>query len=384
MTAVEAEAEVENTAAGTPRGHRRRRVWVSVAVVAAVAAAATGIVFVSSVADDAAGAADAGAASGVETATAEVTLGDLTGVTLKAGTLSRLEGPTIVGGLDGTLTELPAPGTQLASRSVLYRVDDTPVLAVEGVLPQWRALELGIADGPDVEQLEQSLVAWGHLKGAANDRFDTRTAAAVRAWQKEVGLARTGALEMGRIQFVTGTFTVGAVSASVGGGTGGGALYTTTRDEPVVTVDLPVGSSLARLDGVVTIDLPTGGSAPGRITGIGAPRETDGGKTVVAVTLSFDDPAAAGDLSNAGVQVGFVSEVRQGVLSVPVTALGAASGGGFVVEVVEESAQGASPPPSASPDGSSRLVPVEVGLFAGDRVEISGDVAEGDEVVVPA
>lgn len=377
----------DDAVAGPPSGRRRRRVWFSVALVALVAGAVTGALLLGSPGGSTADAdADAGAP---DTTTATVTLGDLTGVTPKAGTLSLLVGPTVVGGVAGTVTELPAPGTLLTSRSVLYRVDDAPVMAVEGTLPQWRGFESGMTDGPDVEQLERSLVAWGFQGRAADGHFDARTAAAIRAWQKELGLPRTGALEKGRVQFVTGTAQVAEVSVSVGDEIGGGApLYTTAREERVVTVDLPVGSSLARLDGVVTIDLPTGGSAAGRVTGLGAPRATDGGKTVVAVTVSFDDPAAAGDLTNAGVQVAFVSEVRQGVLSVPVTALGAAGGGGFLVEVVDPSAgktgsEGAGGPTDGAGPGS-RLVAVEVGLFAGDRVEVTGDVSEGDEVVVPA
>jgi len=364
---------VEDDAGTSPgRGRRRRWVWLSVAAVATAAVVVTGVVLVGppgGAAADADGESGAGAAA--PTVTAEVTRGDLTGVTQKAGKLSLLGGPAVVAGLGGTVTELPAPGTELTSRSVLYRVDDTPVLAVEGSLPQWRSIESGMTDGPDVGQLERSLVAWGFLKGTANDHFDARTEAAVKAWQKELGLPRTGALEKGRIQFVTGTFTAGEAGVAVGDEVGAGSpLYPTSRGDRVVTVDLPVGSPLARLDGIVTIDLPTGGAAAGRVTGVGAPRDADG-KTVVTVSVSFDDSAAAGDLTAAAVQVGFRSEVREGVLSVPVTALGAASGGGFVVEVVG----GAS---------GSRLVPVEVGLFAGDRVEISGDVSEGDEVVVPA
>jgi hypothetical protein len=59
-------------------------------------------------------------------------------------------------------------------------------------------------------------------------------------------------------------------------------------------------------------------------------------------------------------------------LSVPVTALVGRSGGGFAVEVVR--------------DGDRReLVGVELGLFdtADGRVQVEGELAAGDQVVVP-
>jgi multidrug efflux pump subunit AcrA (membrane-fusion protein) len=60
-------------------------------------------------------------------------------------------------------------------------------------------------------------------------------------------------------------------------------------------------------------------------------------------------------------------------LSVPVTALLGKSGGGFAVEVVR-------------PGGQHELVAVELGLFdtAAGRVQVKGDLREGDEVVVPS
>lgn len=356
-----------------PRSPSRRRwVWgaVAAAAAAACAAAAVALVGLPPGAEGAASSPDS-SASPDEVATAEVVRGDLSGTSTQPGKLGVLAGPAVVAGTEGTLTELPAPGTQLASRSVLYRVDDTPVIAVEGALPQWRAFEAGMTDGPDVRQLEESLRAWGHLKGVADERFDARTAAAVKAWQKELGLPRTGVVEKGRVQFVTGSFVVGEASAKVGDQVGGASpLYATGRTDRIVTVDLPVGSSLARVDGAVSVALPDGRSVPGHVSAVGSPRAADGGKTVVPVTVVFDAPDAAGDLSDANVSVEFVSETATDVLSVPVVALGASVDGGFVVDVVWE-------------DGSTTSVPVEVGLFAGDRVEVRGEVAEGDRVVVP-
>jgi len=58
-------------------------------------------------------------------------------------------------------------------------------------------------------------------------------------------------------------------------------------------------------------------------------------------------------------------------LSVPVTALLGKSGGGFAVEVVRGG-------------GRRELVAVKLGLFdtGGGRVQVEGDLREGDSVVV--
>ena len=63
----------------------------------------------------------------------------------------------------------------------------------------------------------------------------------------------------------------------------------------------------------------------------------------------------------------------ESALSVPVTALVGKSGGGFAVEVVRAG-------------GRRELVAVKLGLFdtAGGRVQVEGDLREGDHVVVPS
>ena len=63
----------------------------------------------------------------------------------------------------------------------------------------------------------------------------------------------------------------------------------------------------------------------------------------------------------------------ENVLSVPVTALVGASGGGFAVEVVRDG-------------GRRELVAVELGLFdtGNGRVEVTGALQAGARVVVPA
>ncbi|MBD8484974.1 peptidoglycan-binding protein [Frigoribacterium sp. CFBP 8759] len=350
---------------------RRAVAWSSVAGVAVVGAAVTAVFLVGP--PGASRAADAQVAAGTTTrpTTAVVEQGTLTGTTTRAGRLSRLDGPTVTGSAPGTITSLPKVGDALSARSELFRVDDEPVTAFEGALPQWRAFEQGMAKGPDVRQVEENLKAWGYFTGTPDDRFDRRTATAVSAWQKDTGQERTGSIARGALQFVTGSFTVSTLTAAVGDASGGD-LYDTARDDKVVSVDLPVGSPLAAVDGVVSVALPGHGTVPGRVSDVGAAvADETAGTTTVPVTVSLDDPVAAGDLTDASVQVDFVSEVKEDVLHVPVLALGAAVDDGFVVEVLQ-------------PDGTTTAVPVEAGLFAGDRVEVTGDVRAGDEVVVPA
>jgi hypothetical protein len=63
------------------------------------------------------------------------------------------------------------------------------------------------------------------------------------------------------------------------------------------------------------------------------------------------------------------SEEAAGVLTVPVDALLAVAEGGYAVERVR--------------DGGTQLVGVETGAFADGHVQVTGDLADGDEVVVP-
>ena len=78
-------------------------------------------------------------------------------------------------------------------------------------------------------------------------------------------------------------------------------------------------------------------------------------------------------LDQVAVRVEITTEGVENALSVPVTAIVGKAGGGFAVEVVRG-------------DGRRELVAVRLGLFdtAGGRVQVDGDVREGDRVVVPS
>ena len=114
---------------------------------------------------------------------------------------------------------------------------------------------------------------------------------------------------------------------------------------------------------------------PGRVssvTTIIAPATTPNGQpsTKVQIVVAPADPAATRDLDESTVDVAFTIDERADVLTVPVAALVALAGGGHGLEVIAGS--------------TSRYVPVQTGLFADGRVEVSGaGIAEGTIVGMP-
>ena len=97
------------------------------------------------------------------------------------------------------------------------------------------------------------------------------------------------------------------------------------------------------------------------------------GTPTIPSTSASTTRTATGSLDQAPVQVDNHDRGVESALSVPVTALVGKSGGGFAVEVVRAG-------------GRRELVAVKLGLFdtAGGRVQVEGDLREGDQVVVPS
>ncbi|MFD0851704.1 hypothetical protein ACFQ07_05710, partial [Actinomadura adrarensis] len=128
------------------------------------------------------------------------------------------------------------------------------------------------------------------------------------------------------------------------------------------------------------VELPGGETARGTITKVGSVATAPEGSgaqgekettPTIDVEITLDDPAKAGRLDQAPVSVAMTSEKRENVLSVPIEALLALRQGGYGVQLVQ--------------GGVTRIVTVETGLFAGGRVEVSGQgLAEGAKVGVPA
>ncbi|WP_405093149.1 peptidoglycan-binding protein [Micromonospora sp. NBC_01392] len=312
--------------------------------------------------------------------------------------------------LSGTVTRLAGVGATVKLGEALFWVDDKPVVLLYGKLPAYRELTVGRSGsqqnggdggtpptgtgaappsgtgatppsgagatppavpatrGADVRQFEQNLQALGYTGFIVDDQFTAQTAGAVRRWQKDLGVEPTGVVELGRVLYSPASVRV-AAHKLVAGQVASGPVLSFTGTERLVTAKLPAHhQALAKPKTKVTVALGNGAQAPGVVRSVRTPAEDQdrGGDQgpVVEVVVALADPKAFGGSDDGPATVRFVAEQRKGVLVVPVGALLALTEGGHGLEVIE--------------GGASRIIPVETGLYADGRVEVSGpEVREG-------
>lgn len=296
----------------------------------------------------------------------------------------------------GTVTWLPATGSVIEEGQALIRVDDRPVVLLYGRTPAYRALHDATAEtgtthdagadagasekdaprgasrteeastGSDVEELEGALARLGYSGFTVDQTFTEQTAAAVRAWQTDLGVSPTGRVELGDVVVLPERIRVRSDASAVGWPLSDSALM-----QQSLTMFVSVradGSSTdwAQAGTRVRIRLPDGRRAHGSVTRTdGAAGSIDGsedGLATIRVRLAEGSPKTApGD-----VQVTYVSEKRRGVLAVPVVALVALAEGGYGVELE-----------------SGTFASVTPGLYAEGVVEVTGDVEAGTRIRVP-
>jgi peptidoglycan hydrolase-like protein with peptidoglycan-binding domain len=315
----------------------------------------------------------------------------------------------------GTFTAVPAIGDTLSEGQQLYAIDGRPVPLLYGSVPLYRTLQTGVTDGPDVQQLEQDLVdlGFGDSSLTVDEKFTAATTAAVERWQAALGVNENGVVNTGEAVFLPGALRATNVRVALGSPAQvGAAVLDGTSTVHVVSVALDVSlQQLVHAGDAVVVDLPDGKTTlPGTVLNVssvanpvtsigptgavtsgsssGAGGGASGGSNAqtsaanpgtannaqpatVAVTIVLSNPDAAGRLDQAPVTVEITSQTAKGVLAVPVNALVALSDGGYAVNVAA---------------GSLRtIVPVQLGLFAGDNVEVKGSgLREGMRVEVPA
>jgi len=276
-------------------------------------------------------------------------------------------------GPPGILSAVPPLGQIVQRGQMLYEVDGRPVKLLFGGRPAWRDFAVGMDRGEDVRQLEENLAALGFLASAADNRFTASTAAAILRWQAQLGEQRTGRLPLGSVVFLPEPMRVAALTTPVGGRAGAEPLLRTTSTRRVVTVDVPTNrQGSVSPGGEVLVTLPGAVRLTAKVAEVGrvaVSGQDTGALPTVTVLVTLDQPDAAGTLDQVPVQVSVTTAQRKAVLAVPVTALTAASGGGYQIR------------------SGSRLITVRPGLFdeVSGLIEISGDgLADGMDVEVPA
>ncbi|MDH6577474.1 hypothetical protein [Kitasatospora sp. MAP5-34] len=427
-------ADIDDGAATEPppRRTRKRRVAVIVALAVTVGIGA-GAVGLSS-----RGKPSAVASSAAQVRTIAVVRTDLSNTRSMSGTLGFGTPQTLTGAKQGIITALPAAGTTVTRGQQLYRVNDLPVPLFYGGTPLFRSLDRPGLVGRDVEVVASNLQALGYDVGSqpragtvitqpaaeqalgstspsggastapttggtsapsggptapsagggtpgaptritveSGDGVVTKSLiAAIKRWQKAVGLQPTGSLGIGDVVVLPGEIRIGTLQTQLGR-PGTEALMSVTPTGKVVTVPVDAANvgSIKQGD-KVTITLPDNSATPGTVSGIGTAVQGSAGSgsgsgggpnspPTVTVTVAIDDPSAVKSFDSATVQVAFVSGTAAGVLAVPVAALLALSGGGYAVQL-----------------RSGGLVAVQTGMFAMGLVAITGNgIAEGTQVV---
>ncbi|WP_246186870.1 peptidoglycan-binding protein [Microlunatus speluncae] len=312
-------------------------------------------------------------------ATAEVTRQTLTSTTTFDGELGYGVAATTANRLTGTITALPEIGDVIKQGKPLYSVDDQPVILLYGDLPAYRTLAED-AEGPDVEQLERNLEQLGYDGFTVDDEYTWRTAQAVEEWQEDLGVEETGTVEPGRVVFLTEARRISALDAQLGAAaTPGQPVLSHTATAKAVTVQLePSDLADVEVGATVEVELPDGATVPAKINELstevvaGSGQDAESTTVVTAVAQLTGDKAAqaAADYDQAAVELVITTGERKDVLTVPVIALLALSGGGYGLEVVA--------------GGASSYVEVDTGLFAAGRVEVEGDgIAAGTVVGMP-
>jgi peptidoglycan hydrolase-like protein with peptidoglycan-binding domain len=291
------------------------------------------------------------------------------------GVLGHGDTRTVVARAGGTVTWLPAAGATIGRGKAVYRLDNKPVVLLYGSLPAYRTLASAV-EGRDVRQFERNLWALGYRGFTVDRDFTAATAAAVRQWQDDLGLAETGRVEPGQIRYAAGAIRIDSLTAEPGAVVQPGSeLARCTGTTLLATVELAMDAQrLAKKGAAVEVELPDGTVAPGRVADVTTiVQEGQGDQpdtTQLKVTVAFTGKAPRG-LDDAAVTVAFTAARRPDVLTVPVSALLALTEGGYGVQVVDGT--------------TTTIVAVETGLFADGKVEVEGaGLHAGLQVGVPA
>nr|AFI57020.1 QmnK [Amycolatopsis orientalis] len=350
----------------------KKRTIAFIAVPVVVAGAVTAVVLTTGRPAPPAGAGQAA------TNTAQVSVRDLSRTETMNGVIAYRDERDLPSAKGGIVTMLAGVGETVKSGGVLMRVDERPVVLLNGTIPAYRDLGPGITDGPDVAQLEEALVNLGYGKKSStypDAHWNSVTTTALKKYQEDVGAVIDGTASLGDIVFTPGDVRIAKRNTTVGAPVvPGQAVVTASSTERLVTVDLdPVNRDLVTVGAAVKVEPPSGDKLDGTIEEVGTALEADAdGKQVYKLKVKLADAAAAGDnVALAPVTVRYTTVVAQQALTVPVAAVVGVPGGGYAVDVL---------PPQGGP---AVRTPVELGAWGDGFVVVTGGVQAGDKVEVP-
>ena len=382
---------------GTRPVGRRRIVTLIVTGVALAGALAGGVLFVSG------GALTAGAADEEPAAAAPssvpVELRALQHQVTTRGTISYEARGKLTTQRAGTVTTPPQVGTVLTPGTAVARIDDVPVVALRGALPAWRSFEPEMAEGTDVQQLEQALQDAGFRPGKVDRAFTSSTEAAVKSWQKAIGVEQSGKVALGDVVFLPEDLRVSGSTVDAGDRVEAGAQLGTlgAQSASLSVVLKPGDAERVHAEARVSVTLPSGTAVPGTVVSVGPVRQAAGSangasggsgaaagstsesgsgegaapsKAELPVSVRLDDPAAADGLDQSVVKVDIEAGAEPEALVVPVAAVMAASRDTFAVQVVEK--------------GVVTARAVELGASVDGAVVVTSGLREGELVVVPS
>lgn len=292
--------------------------------------------------------------------------------------------PSSLKAVDPIATWLPEVGTLLDDGGLLARVDDRPVIVLEGDIPMYRDLTLRTR-GRDVEQLERALVRLGIDPGPVDGLYDNATRRAVMTLfaSHELGQSAAG-VALSTVSTVAGGIPrdelvfLPALPVRVNEIDAREGMTMTESVGTVTDVTVTIDSSLA-LDEVdlvsvgttVMIDEPNLGiTASGVVTRIDDTPGTmgvDGFHVYMEVSVQGSPPEIVG----ASVRLTIpVETTGTAAVAVPIAALSLAADGSSRVQVQR--------------DEALEFVTVEPGLAADGFVELigTGTLTVGELVVV--
>jgi hypothetical protein len=136
----------------------------------------------------------------------------------ESGTLGHPHSYTVYNRVSGTVTWLPSAGDVIKPGQTLFRIDNKPVLLMDGTTPAYRDLSSSDSPGPDILELNANLVDLGYNPDGiiVDDTWQAATTAAVKELQYDLGEGQSGKILLGKIVFLPGKQLVSSVLGSVG------------------------------------------------------------------------------------------------------------------------------------------------------------------------